>query len=283
MQRSRAVPSLLLSFAIASSATFAEPLRAQASLAPTSPRGQTVTPVYEGWYRNHDGTYSLSFGYYNRNTAEIVDVPIGPDNNISPGDPNQGQPATFHPRRHWGVFAVVVPADFGTKKILWSLKVRGQSFSIPGSLNPDWQIDALEGEASSTDTPPTLSFTDGGTEGQGPLGVTVGPLQVKVGAPLAITIFAKDDAKTLADAPNGKRVAIPVDVTWFKHRGPGVVTFSPATNRLTPTGGKGSTAATFSAPGDYVIRVRANDSPMTSAGHSQCCWTNGFVKVTVTP
>jgi hypothetical protein len=29
--------------------------------------------------------------------------------------------------------------------------------------------------------------------------------------------------------------------------------------------------------------VRANDaSGVANAGHAQCCWTNGFVKVTVT-
>ncbi len=40
---------------------------------------------------------------------------------------------------------------------------------------------------------------------------------------------------------------------------------------------------TFSAPGDYMLRVRANDaSGVSGAGHAQCCWTNGFVKVTVT-
>jgi hypothetical protein len=42
--------------------------------------------------------------------------------------------------------------------------------------------------------------------------------------------------------------------------------------------------ATFSAPGEYVVRVRANDaSGVAGAGHAQCCWTNGFIKVTVTP
>lgn len=43
-----------------------------------------------------------------------------------------------------------------------------------------------------------------------------------------------------------------------------------------------TTIATFSEPGDYVVRVRATDSGIEAAGHSQCCWTNGFVKVTVT-
>ena len=64
-----AIPALL--FAVAAQGQ---------SLAPVRPSGQTVTPVYEGWYRNADGTYSLSFGYYNRNTSEVLSIPAGTDN-----------------------------------------------------------------------------------------------------------------------------------------------------------------------------------------------------------
>lgn len=256
---------------------------AQRSLSPNSPSGQTVTPVFEGWYRNADGTYSLSFGYFNRNTAERLDVAIGDDNFVSPGPKNQGQPTSFAPRRHWGVFAVVVPADFGSKKVVWTVVDRGQTFAIPGSLHPDWQIDAIEGEASSDNTPPALSFGAGGAEGRGPLGVTSGPLNTSVGKPLALSVTVKDDAKTGSTGANGVRIGTPVDLTWFKHQGPGDVAFSAATIKLASTGGVGNTTATFSQPGVYVIRVRANDSAVASAGHSQCCWTNGFIKVTVTP
>ena len=256
---------------------------AQRSLAPSSPSGQTVTPVFEGWYRNRDGTYGLSFGYYNRNTSEQMDVAIGDDNFIAPGPANQGQPTSFAPRRHWGVFAVIVPADFGKKKLVWTLKVRGQTFAIAGSLNPDWQIDALEGEASSDNTPPALSFAASEPEGRGPLGVTSGPLSVGVGKPLTLTVMVKDDAKTGSTGAGGARVPTPVSLAWFKHQGVGDVAFGSPTARLAATGGTGTTTATFNRAGEYVIRVRANDSAVASAGHSQCCWTNGFVKVTVVP
>lgn len=265
-------------------ATLTAPLRAHAqlSLSPISPSGQTVTPVYEGWYRNKDGTYSLSFGYFNRNATERMDVAVGTENFVSPGALNQGQPTSFAPRRHWGVFAVVVPANFGDKKVVWTLKDRGQTFAIPGSLHPDWQIDAIEGEASADNTPPALSFAGGG-EGRGPLGVTTGPLTIAVGKPLALSVDVKDDAKTGSTNASGVRVGTPVDVTWFKHQGAGDVTFSATTARLSPTGGTANTTATFSRAGEYVIRVRANDTSVTSAGHAQCCWSNGFIKVTVTP
>ena len=130
----------------------------QLPLSPAPRAGAIVTPVFEGWYPNKDGTFSISFGYFNRNSEEAIDVPIGPDNSIGPGEPNQGQPTHFEPRRHWGVFAVKVPADFGKKEVVWTLKVRGETYAIPGNLHPNWQIDALEGEAGSGNTPPVLKF-----------------------------------------------------------------------------------------------------------------------------
>jgi hypothetical protein len=119
---------------------------AQLPLTSQKASGQTVTPAYEGWYKNADGSFTMSFGYYNRNSSEVVEIPIGPSNFVSPGDPNQGQPSAFQPDRHWGVFGVRVPADFGKKEVTWTLKFRGATYAIPGMLHPNWQIDALEGD-----------------------------------------------------------------------------------------------------------------------------------------
>jgi hypothetical protein len=211
-------------------------------------------------------------------------VPIGPDNFVSPGSANQGQPSYLYPRRNWGVFVVKVPADFGDqKKVVWTIKVHGQTFSVPGSLREEWQIDALEGEAGSNNTPPALSFDDGGggggAQGRGPGGITV-ERTATVGKPLSITVSAVDDGAGVGALSRG---GAPVVLTWFTHQGPAQVSFAPASSRLTPTGGKATTTATFSQPGDYILRVRANDSDVTTAGHAQCCWTNAFVKVRVTP
>ncbi|MEO7521421.1 MAG: hypothetical protein ABIW79_06345 [Gemmatimonas sp.] len=160
---------------------------------------------------------------------------------------------------------------------MWTLRFRGQEYAIKGSLKADWEIDAIEGEASADDTPPTLRFDVDNSEGQGPLGITVGPLTTTVGKPLAIPITVRDDGK----AEPAARAPTPVDLTWFMHQGPAEVVFEPKTARLTPTGGKSSVNATFSQPGEYLLRVRANDSSVAGAGHAQCCWTNGFVRVTV--
>jgi hypothetical protein len=259
-------------------------LRAQLPVSSVKSSGQTVTPVFEGWYRNPDGTFSISFGYFNRNSEEVVEIPIGPNNFVGPGDQNQGQPTEFQPRRHWGVFAIKVPADFGQKEVVWTLKIRGATFAIPGRLHPNWQIDALEGEAGSGNTPPVIKFTEGGPECRGPLGLTAGPLTATVGQPLAVGVWAADDGKSASSIAGTGRSAMPVVLTWFKHQGPGTVTFKPPTARVDAAGGQSTTSASFSRPGEYLVRVRANDaSGVANAGHAQCCWTNGFVKVIVSP
>jgi hypothetical protein len=251
-------------------------------LTPIREAGQTVTPAFEGWYKNADGTFSLSFGYLNRNSKEVIEVPIGPNNFVSPGAQNQGQPTSFAPRRHWGVFTVTVPADFGDKRIVWTLTFRGQTYAIPGSLKRGWEIDALEGEVGSGNTPPRVKFAASGPEGRGPGGITSGLLTATVGQPLAITAWVTDDSRAGLAAARGGRGGVTVTPAWFKHQGPGAVTFDDSTPAVNPADGRTTVQATFNEPGSYVLRLRVNDSSgVVGAGHAQCCWTNGFVKVTV--
>src|SRR5688572_28399290 len=84
--------------------------------------GQNVAPVYEGWEKNADGTFTMYFGYMNRNYEEIVEVPVGPNNSFEPDGPDRGQPTHFYPRRQMLIFSVNVPADWGEKKdLVWTL------------------------------------------------------------------------------------------------------------------------------------------------------------------
>jgi hypothetical protein len=74
----------------------------------------------------------------------------------------------------------------------------------------------------------------------------------------------------------------PLIESWSKFRGPGDVAFSQARPTLDRgNGGKATTTATFSAPGDYILRVQANDASGEGGGGFQCCWTNAHVAVTV--
>jgi len=83
--------------------------------------GQNVAPVFEGWEQNPDGTYSMVFGYLNRNYEEEVDIPVGPGNTIDPGN-DRGQPTHFYPRRQRFVFKVVVPKDWDKqRRVVWTL------------------------------------------------------------------------------------------------------------------------------------------------------------------
>ena len=260
-----------------------EPATAQVPLGIRTASGLSISPVYEGWYENHDGTFSLSFGYYNRNFEEIVDLPHGAANRLEPAAFDGAQPTSFHPRRHWGVFTVKVPADFGDQAVVWTIDFRRERYSIPGRLHLDWRIDALDGEAETGNTPPVLAFAEDGPRAAGPGGPWGGPVEGVVGTPVALTVWAWDDGRARGSIARAGRTGVPVTLTWFKHQGPGDVTFDEGTATVPVEGGKATTMATFSEPGNYVLRVRANDaSGVSTAGHSQCCWTNGFVRVTVT-
>ena len=162
---------------------------------PARETGATVTGAFEGWFKNPDGTFSLLLGYYNRNLKQTVDIPIGPNNRIEPGGPDRGQPTRFLPGRNWGLFTVTVPADFGQNKITWTLVANGKTTVIPASLHMDYEISPFT-EVSVGNTPPVLSFDEGGptAQGPGPRGVSTN-LTAKVGTPLTLTVWVSDDAK----------------------------------------------------------------------------------------
>src|SRR5262245_18467169 len=90
-------------------------------------KGLQVSPIYEGWYRVGSTRYAL-FGYFNRNTQEIVNVPVGPDNAVTPGPMDQGQPTRFFPGPQVGVFAVAVPDSASKTEVTWTLAVNGYKY-----------------------------------------------------------------------------------------------------------------------------------------------------------
>jgi hypothetical protein len=103
--------------------------------------GQNVSPAFEGWEENDDGTFNLVFGYMNRNWEEELNVSVGPDNTMSPGPEDKGQPTRFLPRRNRFVFKVVVPADFGEQEMIWTLTTQGKTEYAYGSLRMDYKLD----------------------------------------------------------------------------------------------------------------------------------------------
>jgi len=106
-------------------------------------KGQSVYAAYEGWEKNSDGSYRLLFGYMNSNWEEEFDVPVGPDNNIEPGGPDQGQPTHLFPRRNRFVFWVNVPKDFGDKELVWTVRTHGKTSKAYATLRLDYFLDNM--------------------------------------------------------------------------------------------------------------------------------------------
>jgi hypothetical protein len=276
---------LRLALAIALGAAF---LFAQQTIpvGPPHDSGQSVTPVFEGWFPNSDGSLSMLFGYFNQNFKEELDIPVGADNRIEPGGPDQGQPTHFLPRRRWGLFTVTVPNDFGDKKLTWTIAANGKLTQIPARLNPLWEISPFRD--ATNNTPPFIAFSLEGPFTQGPRGQSTS-LSAQLPSSLTLTVWVADDANVAPGATAPKTP--PVTVSWSKFRGPGSVTFSsdkPAVEKVdfkapenTVFKGKATTTATFDKPGEYVLYVAANDWSGDGGRGFQCCWSNAQVNVSV--
>jgi hypothetical protein len=251
----------------------------QLPLQPTKERGANITPAFEGWYPNSDGTFTLLIGYFNRNRAQTLDIPVGPNNRIEPGGPDYNQPTHFLPRRQWGVFTIVVPKDFGTKKLVWTIVANGEKTEIPFSLNKAYQVEPFK-DVAMGNTPPVLKLQENGPEFTGPPRGFVATLSTAVGQPLSFPVWVSDKGST--EEGGRGRGGAQATLTLVLHRGPGEVKFDePRPRPDFASGGKATATATFSAPGEYVIRVQSNDSSGEGGGGFQCCWTNVHVKVNV--
>jgi hypothetical protein len=240
------------------------------------PSGQPIIPIFDGWYRNPDGTATLCFGYYSPNTAEDVTIPVGPKNFVEPAEYNGRQPDYFERipeepytyRRRYCVFPVTVPADFGPDdRVVWYLqRGRGEVLSVPGKLVPAYVMDELRSPGRQN-IAPRVRFSEDGPEAQGRNGMFVGPLTVAAGEPL--------DLRVWVDHPEEG-----VWVGWAKQQGPGSVTFTEQNTHVNPEDGTATTTARFSAPGEYLVRVQSIDDPV-EAFEYHCCSTNLFIEVTV--
>src|SRR6266566_4082103 len=208
-------------------------------------RGQDVSPTFDGWESNADGTFALYFGYYNRNSEEEIDVPIGPENTFDLGNGDQGQPTHFYPGRRWFVFKVIVPKDWPKdKRLVWTLTNRGRTNLSKGWLQPEWEVDQLLISKNAISDPfLRTSNSNPAPDNKAPV-ITGGPAQtITLPAAATLKVTATDDGL----------------------RGPGKVQCDPD---LSPAVyGKPLTSETkvsFSAPGNYRVRAIATDGAMFS-------------------
>lgn len=170
--------------------------------------GEILSPAFEGWWPNEDGSYKLFFGYMNSNWKQQFDIPVGEKNYFSIVEPgalddldnngfvadsaDMGQPTHFYPRRNPFLFTIDVPADFGEKEVVWTLESANNKARAYGSLYPDYRID-----------PQVISTEVGGAFGSldDRLRQNIAPelevegdnyRRVRVGEPLSLTAIADD-------------------------------------------------------------------------------------------
>lgn len=167
----------------------------QAAGAQSYTHGQNVSPAYEGWEEDADGSRYFLFGYMNRNWEEQIDVPVGADNNLQPGGPDLGQPTHFQPRRNRFMFRVPVPKAFTeTDEMIWTLTTKGKTEKAYATLRQDYKIDnvviASETGAlgAGTSSPETRANTRPVVKVAGAKKLTA-----KVGQPIALSAIVTDD------------------------------------------------------------------------------------------
>lgn len=248
--------------------------------------GQDVVPVYEGWLKNPDGSFTFVFGYFNRNWKEELVIPAGPDNRLEPGPMDRGQPTYFLPRRQSWVFRVTVPADWGNKELVWTLTAHGRSEKAYASLLPEEEI-------SERIIMTRGNLNPGEDDPNQPPMVTIAPVPAApAGQPVALTAQVSDDGlpKPRA-APQTRPGGIPgaqsntataarprgLTVTWFEYGGPAQVVFDPAGPTLVGNG-QASATARFAEPGTYILRAIANDGALQTTADLIVKVTSGLSK-----
>ncbi len=163
--------------------------------APLTSTGEAVFAAVEGWGPHKDGQNVIEVGYYNRNRDQVIDIPIGPNNRIEPGGPDMGQPTHFEPGRHYGVFGITVPKDFGTKKYTWTIVANGQTSTVQLGLNQPYWVDFFQ-NPSTGNTPPVVRFTQNGPEHVGPPQRIAETRTATAGQPMPLTVWVSDKPNT---------------------------------------------------------------------------------------
>jgi hypothetical protein len=191
-------------------------------------RGSSVTGAFEGWYYGKDGaTYAL-VGYFNRNSKQEFDIPVGPNNRIEPGGPDLGQPTHFLPGRQWGVFSVKLPKDLGTKRLAWTIVANGFTNTITLHTQADYIVEPYE-DAANKNTPPKIKFDPSGEVFTGPPNGIAATHNATVDVPLELTAWVTDE---------GPKINIPENTGRGRGRGRGAA-----------AGGRGDAAAEPDAAG----------------------------------
>jgi hypothetical protein len=223
-------------------------------------QNQPIYPAYDGFLKNPDGSYTLSFAYFSHNAAPVT-VPAGDANSFSPGARDRQQPTTFLPG-HWRFQCVMVVGPEFDGKLVWTLSYGGATTGTSQRmLQSNWnlvegaqdlaKIDYAKAPRGVCLNRAPVTRVLGASRGSGPA------LTTTVGAPLSLFGSVHDEG-----LPRGKTLT----TTWKQLSGPAPATFENAANART--------RATFSAPGTYELELTGNDSELSSSAR---------IRVTVAP
>ncbi|MBT8146867.1 MAG: hypothetical protein KJN90_08435 [Gammaproteobacteria bacterium] len=274
------------------------------------PEGFPIIPLLEGWIAHEDGSRELVFGYINRN-EEAIDIPVGENNYIEPAEFNGMQPGHFEGgARGPQIFSVTLPPDRADEDVWWYIRSgsNGELLKVPGRARDGaYEIDFVRPRPQGA-LSPLVGVGESGAQATGRMAVIADyPMPVQVGQEVEIAVNATDPSVRDTSDP---RFAEPLDlgVHWAKHQGPGDITFSrhpdtpvqenpyqegdprrsrwqgdnPARGSIEAGDGVAKVMASFSEPGQYIIRTLVENwsAPDSSQG-DQCCSTNVYQRINV--
>lgn len=231
---------------------------------------QPIYLQYDGYVKNKDGTFTLSFGYFNLNQVDVRIQP-GSDNAFVPAAADRNQPVLFLKGRHRFACSLVLPADFDGK-LQWMVRFAGKTFTTTAkTLDPLYELE-LASEKRATSGLDLAKAPKGVCVNRAPAIQVINPqADVNAGADtLAATSFAtrldQEVSLTGSVEDDGLPRESKLVVSWKKLTGPGTVTFGDPSQPVT--------RARFSAVGVYELELSGTDSEHTNALK---------IKVTVNP
>ncbi len=214
-------------------------------------RGQPIYPAYDGYLRNPDGSYTLSFAYFSHN-AEVVTIPPGVNNSFAPDPGDRQQPTVFKPG-HWRFQCVMVVGPEFDARMRWTLTHAATTTATSERmLQSNWNLVEGAPELAKVDyakVPRGVCLNRAPTVRL--LGKTVRKGEVAIDASTTedLHLFGSVADEGL---PRGQTLV----VGWKAVKGPGRVTFShPDQPR---------TKASFTTPGTYELELSATDSEFSA-------------------
>jgi hypothetical protein len=215
-------------------------------------QNQPIYPAYDGFLKNPDGSYTLSFAYFSHNSDTVTIAP-GADNSFTPAPSDRQQPTTFLPG-HWRFQCVMVVGPEFDGKMVWNLAYAGTTTGTSQHmLQSNWNLVEGAEELKKIDY---AKARRGVCLNRAPivrvLGVSgrrdAAALSAAVGEQLSLFGSVHDEG-----LPRGKALT----AAWKQVSGPAAARFeNPAAAR---------THEAFPAAGAYVLELTGSDSELAAS------------------